>query len=160
MNSSNTAEDLYKLWVLFAMTRDAIFWATQEELTQYELSPVRSAVMFFINSLGSKATPSRIGKILLRKRNSISELLVRMEKDSLVKRLKVSPKRNLKRYELTQKGRELYQKTEHLKTIENIFSSLSPEQREQLSALLHDIFRKTMKELKMDSDIPLEAVSK
>ena len=159
MENNRKAEDLYKLWILFAMTKDAIFWATQEELKQFSLSPIRSATMFFINSLGKKATPSRIGKILLRKRNSISELLVRMERTALVKRLKISSKRNLKRYELTEKGHELYLKTAQLKTVSHIFSSLSPEQRQQLSSLLRELFVKAMEELKMDSDTSLEAIS-
>ena len=152
-------EDLYKLWILFAMTKDAIFWATQEELKQYKLTPVRSAVMFFIKSLGKKATPSKIGRILLRKRNSISELLIRMERTALVKRLRISPRRNLKRYELTEKGQELYQATAHLRTVEHIFSSLSAEQQQQLASLLRELFIKAMDEIDMDSDTPLSAIS-
>ena len=159
MEAASNSEEIYKLWILFAMTKDAIFWATQEELKKHSLTPVRSAVMFFINSLGKKATPSRMGKILLRKRHSISELLVRMEGADLVKRLKVSSKRNLKRYELTEKGHELYSETARLKTVEHIFATLTAEQRQQLASLLRVIFIKSMDELGMDSDMPLEAIS-
>ena len=99
MKDPETAEELYNLWVLLAMTRDAIYRATKEELSQYDLTPIRSAVLLLINFLGSKATPPEVGRCLLRKRNSVSELLVRMEQAGLVKRFKVLPSRNLKRYE-------------------------------------------------------------
>ena len=159
MKKIETAEDLYNLWALLAMTRDAIYRATKEELSQYGLTPVRSATLLLINSLGSRATPPQIGRYLFRKRNSISELLVRMEQAGLVKRLPFLPKRNLKRYELTEKGRELYLKTTKLKTIDHIFSSLSQEQRQQLQSSLQPLFRKAMEELKIENDMPWNIAS-
>ena len=147
MEDIKTIKELYDLWVLLAMTRDAIYRATKEELSKYGVTPIRSAVMLHIDSLGSKATPPEIGRYLLRKRNSISDLLSRMEQAELVKRSQASPTKKSKRYELTAKGRELYHKTIQLKTVEHVFSSLSPEQRQQLQSLLRVVFEKALEEL-------------
>ena len=159
MKKIETPEDLHNLWALLAMTRDAIYRATKEELSQYGLTPVRSATLLLINSLGSRATPPRIGRYHFRKRNSISELLVRMEQAGLVKRLPLIPKKKLKRYELTEKGHELYLKTTKLQTIDHIFSSLPQEQRQQLQSALQSLLSKAMEELKIESDIPWNVAS-
>ena len=158
MKRVEKSEDLYDLWVLLAMTRDAIYRATKEELSQHGVTPIRSAAMLLINSLGSKATPPEIGRYLFRKRNSISDLLMRMEQAGLVEKFPVSTKRNLKRYELTDKGREVYRKTTHLKTIDRVFSSLSNRQRHQLLLLLNVLFKKATEELKIRVKTPLTVI--
>jgi len=154
MKEIQTPEELYNLWALLAMTRDAIYRATKEELSQYGLTPIRAAALLLIHSLGNQATPPRIGKYLFRKRNSISELLVRMEQAGLVKRISIVPKKKFKRYELTEKGRGLYLKTTQLNTINHIFTSLPQEQRQQLQSSLQSLFDMAMKELNVDNDTP------
>jgi DNA-binding MarR family transcriptional regulator len=159
MEKVGTTEDLYDLWVLFAMTRDAIFRATKEELSRQGVTPIRSAVMLLINSLGHRATPPEIGRYLLRKRNSVRDLLTRMEGSGLIKKYPVMPKKKLNRYELTEKGHKLYRKTTQLRTIDLIFSSLSKSQRGQLESLLRILFKKAAEELKIKINAPLSVIA-
>lgn len=158
MPQDKKIQDLHNLWVLFAMTRDAIYRAAKKEFMGHGITPSQGAVMFVIDALGSKATPTEIARRFFRQHHSISELLIRMERAGLVKRFCDLHKKNLKRYELTEKGREIHLKSIRRKTVERIFSSLSREQRLQLQSLLHILFREAMEELGMKNNKPLPPV--
>ena len=78
----------FMLWVLIAQTRDAILRARDLEYARYGISNERRAVLSMIQNYGGRAAPVDIARDLFRELHSVTEMLVRMEKDGLVTRHK------------------------------------------------------------------------
>jgi DNA-binding MarR family transcriptional regulator len=68
-----------------------------------------------------------------------------LEKDGLVKKIREVPKSRLLRFELTEKGLDIYNKSKNRKVDKAIMSTLSKEEREQLISLLKKIISKAEK---------------
>ncbi|MBM3148827.1 MAG: winged helix DNA-binding protein, partial [Chloroflexi bacterium] len=83
-----------------------------------------------------KTTPAQISRWMVRKPHSISGLLSRMEKAGLIRKTKDLHKKNLVRVSLTEKGEAAYKLAMKREMLHKIMSSLSPEQRKQLSSAL------------------------
>jgi DNA-binding MarR family transcriptional regulator len=62
-----------------------------------------------------------------------------MEKDGLIKRTKNTPKSNLLKLELTEKGLEMAQMSVRSKGLDALFSSLSEEERRQFESILNKV---------------------
>ena len=121
---------------------------------QYNISASRGAVLFAIQAIGEEATPAEIARWLFREPHSISELLSRMERDGLVRRVKDLCRKNLVRIVLTEKGREVYHKSTKRELVCEIMSSLSEEERQQLRSCLQKLRDKALKELRIEHGIP------
>jgi rRNA processing protein Gar1 len=81
MNKGPHTDPHLNSWIWLSRTRDAVFAARRKELHRYDISARQASVMFVIQALGDKATPSEISRWLLREPHSVSEFLQRMEKD-------------------------------------------------------------------------------
>ena len=147
MKEFSFGDQFYNLWLLLTYTRHLIFKARQKELRQYDLTPITFRAMSVIQNIGDKATPADISRQMLREPHSVSELLERMRKDGLVTKTKDLERKNLVRVRLTEKGRELFQKSSEQKSFRKIMSSLSKEEREQLRLYLMKLWNKAEKEL-------------
>ncbi len=121
--------------------------ARWEELAQYNVPPVQAAVLFIIQAIGYRATPAEISRWFFRQSHSVSELLSRMEKGGLVRKVKDLDRKNLVRVELTEKGRETYHQSMKRVSIHNIMSSLSEEEHQQLRSCLQKLRDKALKEI-------------
>jgi DNA-binding MarR family transcriptional regulator len=62
-----------------------------------------------------------------------------MEKDGLITRTKIKPKSNLLKLELTKKGIDIVNASKESKAIDEIFSSLSSEERQKLESILNKL---------------------
>ncbi len=82
MRNSQSVEQDWMLWWWLIHAKDAVNMVRQKELDRYNISARKSAVLFAIHFLGDEATPASIAQLLLRKPNTISEFLDRMEKES------------------------------------------------------------------------------
>ena len=143
---SSTDQD-YRLWVLLNQVRDAVLKARQKELDQYNISATQAATLLVIEAIGPKATATEISRRLFRKPHSIAGAagtLSRMEKKGLVMRLKDLDRKNLVRVVLTEKGREAYYQSTKQESIRQIMSSLSEEERRQLTSCLHTLRNKAL----------------
>ena len=125
----------YNLWVLLSNTRYEIFKARQKELAP-NVYVRHAAVIIFIASNGGEATPGEISSVMIRQPHSVSELLNRMEKQGLVKRVNDINRNNRVKVVLTEKGREVYHQASKIDSIQTIMSVLSEEEREQLTSSL------------------------
>ena len=134
MANINIDED-YDLWILLAQARDALYKARRKELNKYDISPRQSAVLFIIKAIGVHATTTEIARHLFRETHSTYELLLRMEKEKLIKGVKINNKKPVF-YKLTQKGLRAYNQSQERKTIRGIISCLTKEEREQLKSSL------------------------
>ena len=114
----------------------------QRELSEYNI-PVRQLyILHVIQRLGSKAMVSKIAKMVERKVDVISRQAVRMEKDGLIKRTTAGPKTRGIILKLTEKSLDLVKISGKSKSMEEIMSVLSLEERQQLHSLLNRILAK------------------
>jgi len=85
------------------------------------------------------ATLTQVAKSVDRKVHVISKQAVSMERDGLIRRIKNTPKTNLLKLELTDKGIEVIKIARQSNTIDSIFSFLSAEERQQIESVLNRI---------------------
>ena len=117
----------------------------QRELRKHHI-PVRQLwVLVAITELGTSATLANVAKELEREPNVISLQTVLMEKDGLIKRIKNTPKSNLLKLELTEKGRDIINASRHSEAILKILGSLPKEERQQLDSILNKVLLKSQK---------------
>jgi DNA-binding MarR family transcriptional regulator len=140
----------FETWVLLAQTRRAMFRARSKGLLEYGISPRQAALMFMIINLGNKATPSELARHLFREPHSISELVERMEKAGLVRKVGDLEKKNLVRIELTEKGNDIYQRTVSEEPVHKIMASLSEEEHRQLQGLLRKLWDNALEQLGLE----------
>ena len=145
MKGISSADKYYDLWVLLADTKEAILKSRQRELIRYNITATQAAILFIIQAIGDQATPSEISRQIFRKPSTVTEILNRMEKQGLVKKVKDLNRKNLVRVALTDKGREAYHLSSHRKSIRKIMSSLSPENRQQLRSFLQTLREEALK---------------
>lgn len=148
------SNDKYSLWLLLAQTRHAIMKARQRELAIYGISNQEGYVLFAINYIGDQATPAELSRWLLREPHSVSELLDRMEKKGLIRKVKDMEQKNRIRVVMSEKGREIFNKSTTRKSINKVISILTPEEQEQLSSLLHKMRKKALKEIRWEGAMP------
>jgi len=103
--------------------------------------------MLVIQTFGGKATVGEIARWTLREPHSVSELLSRMEKEGLVRKVKELGKKSGVRVVLTEKGREAYYKSTARESIYETMSSLSEEERQQLRSCLRKLRYKALTQL-------------
>lgn len=149
MKDPLSADQDYLLWVSFNMTSDALLKARQKELNQYNISNRHAMALFVIQAIGDKATPAEISRWSFRESHSVSDLLNRMEKEGLVKKVKNLDRKNLVRVTLTEKGRQVYNKSVKRESIHRVMSALSEEERQQLGVYLEKLRDIALKELRI-----------
>jgi DNA-binding MarR family transcriptional regulator len=145
MKRQDLSESYFDLWLLIGKINHSIMLIRQKELNKYEIPVRQTHVLRTIQALGPKATFSEIAREVDRKNHVISKQAINMEKDGLIIRVKDKPKSKLLRLELTQKGRDLARVSNQSKSIQEIFSSLSEEDRQQMKLLLTKLLTKVEK---------------
>ena len=91
---------------MLTQIRNATVKAREKELKQFNISAYESFILFVIRSMGDKATPAEISRMVFRQPHTISELLSRMEKKGLIARSRNPKNRRMTRSKLTRTGRQ------------------------------------------------------
>ncbi len=141
------------LWMLIGRTSRLIGKARQRELAKYGISVDASAVIFTVYSLGRQAIPASISRQLFLERHSVSQLLTRMEKDGLIRRVKDLERRNYVRIELTIKGRDALQRSNKQRSVKPIISVLSESEQKELWKLLAKLRDRAIKRLGLKNSV-------
>ena len=136
----------YRLWVLLAMTRDALLGARAVELTKHQISATEFFALFVINDIGDGATPAEISRRMFRRHNTVSALLQRMTKKGLVQKSRDMDRGNIWRIAMTKKGEEAFQKAAEVESIHLAMSSLSDINKFQLELYLRSIRRNAIQQ--------------
>ena len=89
-----------------------------------------------------------IARQLLKDTHSITQLLVRMEKRGLIRRVKDLPRKNMIRVVMTPKGNKAFKQTSGTKTIPEIMSVLTADEKKQLEDTLNKLRDKATRLLK------------
>ena len=145
MKKTTLTQSTYELWRLIGRANHSILLLRQRELRKHHIPVRQLLVLSTVKDLGSMATLAEVAKQLEREPNVISLQTAIMEKDGLIKRIKNTPKSNLLKLELTEKGWDIINASRRSKSIISIFSSLSGEEREQLESILNKIWLKAQK---------------
>jgi DNA-binding MarR family transcriptional regulator len=146
-NPNNCPDDEdFRLWKFLDRTTHVILLSRELELASFGLTQEQAYVLDIINNHGGLTTIGVIAEITLRQHHSISALIARMEKQGLVAKKRNSE--NWRQYDIimTERGRDLLQKTTLRKSIEAVFSALSRENKRELSALLTQLLSSGYKE--------------
>ena len=154
MNSYADSDEDFTLWFLLRQACDATLRARDRELSQYDISVEEAAVLFVVQANGERATPSEISRWLFREPHSTSGLIIRMEKDGLVRKLNDLERKNMLRVVMTEKGREAYEKSTARESIHRIMSSLSQDERQLLRSCLERLRNEALKELRVERKAP------
>ena len=148
-----TDED-YNLWLFLAQVRAVMLMAREKEVSRYGITASQASVLFVINATGHKATPAEISRWIFRKSPTVSGILNRMEKQGLVRRVKDLERKNKVRVELTEKGREVYNKVSVRESMHRIMASLDRKSRQHLDSCLETLRAATMRYLEEEKDMP------
>ena len=147
-------DEFLRLWILFLRVRDTIHKARERELRQAGIPSTDIAVLFYVQVLGDRATPAEMSRWLYREPHSVSTLISKMEKKGLVRKVKDLERKNMVRVEITEKGQETYRLSGKGTIVHHIISSLSEEERHQLSSILETLHDRALEELGIKESKP------
>ena len=147
MNKQLYEDPIYKLWVLLHQTRDVLHKVREREVDKYGITAVQSAILFIISANKGSVTPSLISNWLLREPHTISSIIGRMEKQGLVEKTRKIGANVELIITLTEKGRQIYEKTSNIESIREMLSCLPEKEREQLHSSLKKLRDKGLSQL-------------
>jgi len=144
------SDDDHDLWMLLTHTRYAIYRSREKELQRFGVSPEQVGVLFVVQALGNKATPSAIARLIMRQPHTVSALLERMSEKGFVKKYHDLDKKNLVRISLTDKGQKIWDFSNKKGAIHRIMKTLSDEEKTKLRNMLEKLNEEARKELGLD----------
>jgi DNA-binding MarR family transcriptional regulator len=153
--NSQTQDINFETWMLLTQTRRALFWARCKGLTPYNVSHRQASLIFMVQGLGDKAILSEVARLLFREPNTISELVKRLAEIGLIRKVSAKKGKNLVRIELTNYGKEIYEKSANEDVVQKYLSVLSDEEHYTLRAMLEKLWYHTLEELKMECSQPI-----
>lgn len=148
----NPSDQNLDLMILLDHTTRNVLRAREIELNQYGLTPVQARVLYILTNIEGGMMLSEITKTLSREPHSVSELIKRMEKNGLVKKVKVPPGRTIKVY-ITAKGRQVYGRSNR-RAIGMVFSKLTEREKRQLGDILNKLRHESRELLGLDHKPP------
>jgi DNA-binding MarR family transcriptional regulator len=144
------SDEDHDLWMLLTHTRYAIYRAREKELQRFGVSPEQVGVLFVVQSLDNKATPSMIARLIMRQPHTVSALIERMADKGFVKKSHDLDKKNLVRIALTERGKKIYEYSTKRGPIHRIIGSLTEEERGQMRNILEKLNDHARKELGLE----------
>jgi len=141
------ADKDYTLLTQLLQVADIFVKVRERELLPQNLSATGGAILFLVEAMGKDVTPAKISRMLLREPHSVSGILMRMEKQGLLKRTKNMERKNLIRITLTAKGENTLKQAMKKEGVKHVLAKLSEEQRRQLKGSLVALKEAGMKEL-------------
>ena len=140
----------YTLLTSLLQVADIFVKIRERELLPQNLSATSADILFLVDAMGKDVIPAKISRMLLREPHSISGILIRMEKQGLLKRAKNMERKNLIRVTLTSKGETALKQTMKKEGVNHVLSKLTEEQRRQLKQSLTALKDAGMKELNLN----------
>ena len=147
MGTNVTTYGKRELWALLSQASNALGRVADSELSQAGISMMQAAVLVFVKNSKEPVIPAHISRWLFREPHTVSQLLMRMEKQGLVKRTKNLDRKNQVRITLTAKGEQAFQQQSEMRGIGRILSTLTPEECDKLGASLKKLRDEAIKEL-------------
>ena len=149
-----TDSEYFYIWTLIRNLSHLLGKVRDRELSQYGITVTQSGILYMIKALGERANPGNIARVLFREPTTVSNTLIRMEKEGLVKRVKDSRRRSQVRITLTEKGERAYQDSTRRESIKRVMSQLPEERCQQIESCLGDIRTAVMHDLGLSPRSP------
>ncbi len=151
MKEKPVFDEYYRLWMLLAETRSAVFKVRHKVVGKY-LPPNHTAALIAIWNWEGRISPAILSQRLFLEPHTVSELIKRMQKKGLVTKKKDPERGNIVRISITAKGQEVCNQTMGQELIRGYMSALTAEQREKLREILTVLHSKALKELGIEED--------
>jgi DNA-binding MarR family transcriptional regulator len=148
--SIEETRDLYRLYVVFKHTFEAIQRCREADLKKYNITPEQATALILLKNIGEKATPTEVSGWLFRKPHTALNLLRRMQKQDLVDMNPDSRNKHIIRIKLTKKGHEVYYHVIQYTSAADTLGFLSNKEQQQLLSLLQLVKDKALEYLKLD----------
>jgi DNA-binding MarR family transcriptional regulator len=151
-DSGNNLPSDYSIWGLYADTMELISRARTMELIRYGLTREQSHILRILYDAKEPLTINEIISHVMRAHNSVSAIIKRMERNDLVRRIKVTDNRQYK-ISMTPKGRKLFENMP-VNSITMAFSALSKDDKKTLISSLQKLDDKVRSMLGLDYTPP------
>ena len=148
---TTTYRQAHELWWLLRQVNNVTLKATENELRESErVSYTQSTILYIAKAIetttGKQSTPAEISRWLIKEPHTISALLIRMEKQGLLRKTKDLERKNIVRITLTDKGEEALRQAMKTDTIVKVMSYLSDKEQDCLRAHLETLRRGALEE--------------
>ena len=147
---------IMQLWTLLCRSSYSIRRAREQELHKMGLTWIQAAVLHEMQNVEEPLTITQLARRLFREPHTISQLIVRMEKQGLLKKARDLKRKNVVRVLLTNKGEMLRAKSSDSSLIREILSILPENEQKQLLIQLSKIYNEAINSIAMAStnDLP------
>jgi len=147
MHTVSSEDKLFNLWLLLLKTRRVLYRAREKELIPHDITPEQAEILFINRAKKGNVSQTEIARLMAREPHTISGIIQRMEKKGLVKKYEDLKLKNVKRIDITKKGRQVLSRVDERVTINNIMPILTEEERSQLRSLLEKLLSAGINEL-------------
>jgi DNA-binding MarR family transcriptional regulator len=144
----------YEFSVLMAQVVEGLLKVIQNELKPLGLSPIQLGVMYAVKTSKEPPIGSEIARRLLRRPQSVHQVLGRMENQGLVRLIRSTKGKREVPVELTERGEEAFIEAGKKHVIPEILASLSPDERKQVRAILEKLRTATYEKLAPQPSFP------
>lgn len=126
----------YDLWILISRVYHMIAKLRNVEMNRYGILPVQAYMLLIIKAMGNSTTPAELARFVYQQRNSVSDILKRMEKQGLITKEKKPEGNRRVLVKMTKKGEKVLQLSRQREHLHRIMSVLSEENGRELECLL------------------------
>jgi MarR family transcriptional regulator, organic hydroperoxide resistance regulator len=141
-----------RLWSMFFIAQSSMSRVRDLELAAVGVTPEQSGALFLLARRG-KSTIGEMANAWCRQRNSVSTLLDRMEKQGLVKKVKIPKQKDLEVF-ITPKGQEMHNRVLSIgKVFDEVFNQFSEQDRQDFVRCLRMILSRSRNILNDDEKI-------
>jgi DNA-binding MarR family transcriptional regulator len=147
------ADKDYTLFATIQQLADIFIKIRERELLPQKISVAAAETLFLINALGKEVTPAKLSMMTLRDPHITAGILVRMETQGLINRIRDMEPKNRIRVTLTTKGKKELKQTMKLEGTTGILAVLSTVQQKQLKATLTALKEAGRKELNLSTKV-------
>lgn len=145
-------DDNLRLWHLFFIARSSVSRARDLELAEIGITPEQSGALFLLAR--GNSTIRQMANAWCRQPNSVSTLLDRMEKQGLVKKIRIPKQRDLE-VRITSKGRKSYKRILATgRIIDFVFNKFSEEDRQDFVRCMKMVISSSRIILDGDKTVP------
>ena len=144
----------YEFAVLMAQVVEGLLKVIQNELKPLGLSPIQLGVMYAVKTSKEPPTGSEIARRLLRRPQSVHQVLSRMENQGLVRRIRGTEGKREVPVELTERGEDAFREAGKKHVIPEILARLSSDERKQVKAILEKLRTATYEKLAPQPSFP------
>ena len=122
----------FRFWMEILRMTSALQKVRQKELRKLGVTVMEASIIFEVGQSVNSISPSGVSKNLIQEAHAVSQLLVKMENQGLLRRNKDLPRRNMIRLELTDQGKNILQESKKIKSIFPILAALTDKEKERL----------------------------